>query len=239
MHMKQVTLLVDRYPTRDAYPFRLPVLQETRALEFTTPVTFFVGENGTGKSTLLEAMARRCGIHIWQGAPRTRLERNPYEGQLGRYLAVHWTDGPVPGSFFASQIFRHWAQLLDEMASADPGQLEYFGGRSLLTQSHGESLVSFFRARYRIKGLYLVDEPETALSPASQIRLVRMLKEMGEAGHAQFVVATHSPILLACPGARIWSFDSAPVSEVAYEDTPHFRLYRDFLTDRDRFLAGE
>jgi len=100
-------------------------------------------------------------------------------------------------------------------------------------------LMSFFAARYRIKGLYLLDEPETALSPRSQVHLVQLLREAAEAGHAQFIVATHSPLLLSCPGAQILSFDHVPVKEVACEDTDHHRLYAAFFRDPAAFLAGE
>ena len=170
MHLASVTLHPAKYPTRDFYPFNLRVLQQTERIPFTSPVTLFVGENGSGKSTLLQAIAHACGIHLWRETERRRLAPNPYEDVLCNYLTVEWTDGKVPGSFFGSDIFHHFRQILDEWAAADPGQLDYFGGRSLMTQSHGESLMSFFRSRYRLKGLYLLDEPETALSPKQSAR---------------------------------------------------------------------
>lgn len=231
MHLASVTLHPERFPVRDRYPFSLPQLQRLGTLAFDAPVTFFVGENGSGKSTLLEAVALRCGIHIWRDDSRLRVEHNRYEKRLTEYLEAAWVDGKVPGSFFGADIFRNFAQLLDEWASNDPGQLEYFGGHSLLTLSHGQSLLAFFRSRYRIKGLYLLDEPESALSPRSQLELLRILAREGAAGHAQFIVATHSPILLACPGATIWSFDEAPPRRVPYAQTDLLRLYREFLAD--------
>ncbi len=238
MHLLSVTLHPERYPISERYPFRLPVLQQTRDLPFETPVTLFVGENGTGKSTVLEAIALKCGIHIWRDAEHTRFEYNPYEHRLCDYLTLEWTDGRVPGSYFGSDIFRHFALALDGWAANDPGQLEYFGGKSLLTQSHGQSLMSFFRARYQRPGLYFLDEPETALSPKSQLELLGLLVEMSEAGHAQFLIATHSPMLLACPGATIYSFDRAPVSRIDYEETDHYRVYQEFMADRTVFLGA-
>jgi predicted ATPase len=202
-------------------------------------VTFFVGENGSGKSTLLEALCRRCGIHIWRDASRTRYEINPYEERLYQYLTVEWSNGRVPGSFFGSDIFNFFVESLDEWAAADPAMLDYFGGKSLVTQSHGQSLLSYFEARYRLKGLYLLDEPETALSPRSQLALVKILRDMGRAGHAQFIVATHSPILLACPGATIYSFNQIPVRSIRYEETDHYRLYKGFMDNRHSFLADD
>jgi len=233
MHLKSVSLYPDKYPTREYYPFNLKVFHETKSIEFKTPVTFFVGENGTGKSTLLEALAHSCGIHIWRGITRTRYEKNPYDEQLHKAISVQWANGKVPGSFFASQIFRNFTAMLDEWAAADPGTLKYFGGKSLVSQSHGQSLMSFFRSRYRIEGLYFLDEPETALSPKSQIELLKLLEETGRAGHAQFIVATHSPIIMACPGADIFSFDTVPVQKIGYEETEHFRTYKQFMDDRN------
>lgn len=232
MHVQSVTLLSSKFPAADVYPFNLPVFQKTQHLSFTTPVTLFVGENGSGKSTLLQAISHACGIHIWQEAGRTRYKHNPYEDKLGDYLSIEWMDGKVPGSFFGSENFRHFRQILDEWAAADPGQLDYFGGRSLLTQSHGESLMSFFTSRYQIKGLYLLDEPETALSPRNQIRLIELMTKASDAGHAQFVIATHSPILLACPCALIYGFNQGSIQPIRYQDTEHYQIYKSFLENR-------
>ena len=151
-------------------------------------------------------------------------------------MRIEWTNGRVPGSFFASEIFQNFAQLLDEWATTDPGVLEYFGGSSLMTQSHGQSLMSFFQSRYQIKGLYLLDEPETALSPRSQLNLMKLLRRASAAGHTQFVIVTHSPILLALPEAKIYSFDSAPVNPIDYEDTEYYQVFKSFMEDREKYL---
>ena len=239
LHLKEVRLLTDQYPTRNHYPFNIDVLRQTRSIKFSSRVTFFIGENGSGKSTLLEAIARRCNIHIWSGVENTRVDPNPYEQMLMLYLKVEWSDGMVPGSFFSSQIFRNFAQLVEMWEADNPGQIDYFGGKSFLTQSHGQSLMSFFKARYKIKGLYLMDEPETALSPKSQIELLQFLKGMSRMGHAQFIIATHSPILLACPGSIIYSFDHSPVKTIHYEDTEHYQVYKNFMENPDPFLKEE
>ena len=238
MHLQAVTLRNDEYPTEDHYPFNLPVLRATSAVRFTAPVTFFVGENGSGKSTLLEAMAGRCGIHIWRDPDTRRMDYNPYEEALTDFISVQWANGRVPGSFFGSDIFGHFASAVEGFAKADPGQLKHFGGKSLITQSHGQSLMSYFRSRYQLKGLYLLDEPETALSPKTQLELLKLIIETSGAGHAQFIIASHSPILLACPGATIYSFDSLPLEPVAYEQTDHYRIYKDFMADRSAYLRA-
>ena len=239
LHLKEVRLLSEKYPSRDRYPFNIDVLQKTRSMPFSSPVTFFVGENGSGKTTLLEAVARRCHIHIWSGAENTRVDPNPYEEMLFLYIEVEWADGIIPGSFFSSQIFHNFAELVEMWEADNPGQIEYFGGKSLLTQSHGQSLMSFFRARYKIKGLYLLDEPETALSPKSQLELLKLLREMGALGHAQFIIATHSPILLACPGSVIYSFDHTPLKSIQYEDTEYYRIYKTFMENPSQYFKEE
>jgi predicted ATPase len=236
MHLKSITLHPEKYPTREAYPFNQLLFQQQDRLEFTAPLTFFVGENGTGKSTLMKAICQKSGIHIWRDENMARYKHNPYEQQLQNYLSLEWMAGRVPGSYFGSDIFEYFTRALDEWAATDAGQLRYFGGESLLTKSHGQSLMAFFRARYKIEGLYLLDEPETALSPKSQLELLDLLLRMSACGHAQFIIATHSPILLGCPGAVIYSFDTVPLRRVEYEQTEHYRIYRDFLQDRSPYV---
>jgi predicted ATPase len=239
MHLKRITLFPEKYPTKDHYPFNQAIFQTVASIAFGAPVTFFVGENGTGKSTLLTAICKKCGIPIWQGIGGTRYEPNPYEKVLHLFMEVKWTNGSVPGSFFSSETFKDFAKYLDEGAAANPEILEYFGGESLITQSHGQSLMSLFRSRYKIKGLYFLDEPETALSPKSQLELLTILNDMSKAGHAQFIIATHSPILLACPGADIYSFDQMPVKRIRYEETEHYKIYRDFMQNQDPYLPNK
>jgi predicted ATPase len=164
---------------------------------------------------------------------------NPYEETFFLYIEVEWTDGIVLGSFFSSQIFRNFAQLVDEWEADNPGQIDYFGGKSLIAQSHGQSIMSFFKSRYKIKGLYLLDEPETALSPKSQVELLRLLQEMSALGHAQFIIATHSPILLACPESVIYSFDHSPIKTIHYEDTEHYQIYKSFMESPTKYLSED
>ena len=237
MHLNSVAIDSDHFPDIDRYPFNLDLFRQTRSLAFNTPVTFLVGENGSGKSTLLQAIARKCNIMIWHGDRRPRADYNPHEEALYRFIKVEWAANSVPGSYFASQIFRNFAQILDEWASTDPGLLSYFGGESLMTQSHGQSLMAFFRSRLKIKGIYFLDEPETALSPRSQLDLLSLLTRLSKTGIAQFIIATHSPIIMACPGAMIYNFDHLPVVPVVYRDTEHYRVYRDFMADPDKFIS--
>jgi predicted ATPase len=236
MHLNYITLRPAEFPTDELYPFNLAVLRRTRKITFPTPVTFFIGENGTGKSTLIRAICQRCNIFIWEDSERLRYEPNPYLDKLYRYLDAGWEDGPVPGSFFGSQIFQDFARFLDVMAHATPKMLDYYGGHSLMTRSHGESYLQYFAAMYQVKGLHFLDEPETALSPKSQLRLLRLLNNMTRDGHAQFIIATHSPILLALPGATIYSLDRAPIKRIEYEKSEYFTVYKDFLEHREKYL---
>jgi predicted ATPase len=237
MWVNRVAIRSAGFPRRDCYPFDLPWLQNDPELRFTSRVVFFVGENGSGKSTLLEAIVRRADIPIWTREKSHIAHGNPYETRLFEHLELEWSDGRISGSYFSAETFRDRAEFLDDVSLVDPGQLKYFGGRIILNQSHGEGMLTFFRGRYAIRGLYLLDEPEAALSPSSQLELARMLHRYAADGHAQFVVATHSPILLALPSAQLFGFTPDRIEETAYTDTAHFRLYRDFMTDPGKSFA--
>ena len=232
MHVQRLTLCPERFPAEKKYPFNLDVLKKTKSLVFSSPVTFFLGENGSGKSTFLRAMARCCGLHIWGGFDQKWRSEEP----LCEAMDVEWAGERTPGSFFSSQVFYNFARILDEWTESDTHMLDYFGGRSLVTLSHGQSLLAYFEARYRIPGLYLLDEPETALSPRSQLALLKILTRMSRAGHAQFIIVSHSPILLACAGAQLLSFNGPEVTVVEYEQTDYFRFYRDFLNHHRDYL---
>ena len=238
MHIRSISFLHETFPATNCYPFSLEVFRKTAGMAFHAPVTFFIGENGTGKSTLLRAIASCCDIHIWEEHVGLRDPKNRYEDQLHRSLRIEWEDGKVSGSFFAAENFRHFAEALDQWGMADAGCLDYFGTGSLIVKSHGQSHMSFFENRFNRKGLYLLDEPENALSPKRQLELLRLLRQFSLRGDVQFIIATHSPILLALPGAEIYSFDAAPIRKLAYEDTDYYQIYRDFLDNRAKYLDG-
>jgi predicted ATPase len=239
MHLEKVTLYRDHFPTDRYHPFNIPALRGTPEISFRRPVTFFVGENGSGKSTLLEAIARRCGIPLWDRPKRHIVHDNPYEGHLADFCAVRWRRDRVPGSLFRAENYREFADFIDDVALCDPGQLDYYGGHLLNTLSHGEGILGYFAGRCRRRGLYLLDEPESALSPANQVAFVRLLRELELLGDIQFLIATHSPILLAHPGAQIYSFGADRIREVNYKQTAHYQIYAQFLSDPEAFLARD
>ncbi|KAA8746937.1 AAA family ATPase [Paenibacillus sp. UASWS1643] len=230
MYLRSVELLSAKVENRDQYPFDIPAIRSLERLEITNNVTFFVGENGSGKSTLLEGIAHQCGFNTAGGGRNNTYETHASESSLGNYLRLAWLPKITNGFFMRSESFYQFASHVDEM----PESLPYYGGRSLHEQSHGESFLSLFVNRFSSKGIYLLDEPEAALSPARQLSLLRILHDLS--GTSQFIIATHSPILLGYPGAEILSFDDNHIQEVVYEDTDHYQITRSFLENRDRML---
>lgn len=229
MYLRSVELLSAKIEQPDQYPFHIPAIQSLERMEFTNNITFFVGENGSGKSTLLEGIAHQCGFNTAGGGRNNYFEIDAAESALGDYLRLSWLPKISNGFFMRSESFYQFASHVEEV-----GALEYYGGRSLHEQSHGESFLNLFVNRFNSKGVYLLDEPEAALSPARQLSLLRILHDLSDT--SQFIIATHSPILLGYPGARILSFDDGVIQEVAYEDTDHYQITRSFLENRDRML---
>lgn len=220
----------------DDYPFNLPWLDTDFSLDFSTPVTIIVGENGTGKSTLIEAIAALCGYDEAGGGKGYRpvdhsraLDRSG--ALLAQALRAAWLPKVTAGWFFRAESFFSVARFLDEAArdahAAPPDFLSF---------SHGEGFVRFFEERMSRQGIYFLDEPESALSPRRQLELLRLLHDIQRSAQAQIIMATHSPILMAVPGARLLEITRAGLADTALRDTRHFQLYRDFTTDPEDFV---
>ena len=247
-----------------AFPFDLAALEGVSELTFATSVTLLVGENGSGKSTLLEALAiasraTTAGTAEAHDDPTLAGVR-----ALAATLRLTWTNRTHRGFYLRAEDFFGFARRVAAMRSGleaeldrideeyadrpglardlarsphlrELGELERRYGAGLDAQSHGESFLRFFRARFVPGGVYFLDEPEAPLSPTRQLALLAMFRELVEAD-CQLIVASHSPILLAQPGATIWTFDDGPIRPVAYDDLEHVRLTRDFLADPGAFL---
>lgn len=213
------------------HPFTLPLLeQEAFELTFTTPVTFLVGENGSGKSTLLEGLAWALGFNA-QGGNRDSSYAEGADGHpLGRALRLSWRQRVSDGFFLRAETFFNFATYLEEVGST----FVAYGGKSLHQQSHGEAFLALFENRIE-DGVYLLDEPEAALSPGRQLTFLSILYHLASMKVAQFVIATHSPILLTLPGATVLSIEEGQLREVSYRDTEHYQLTRDFLNAPERY----
>ena len=202
------------------------------------PVTFLVGENGTGKSTLLEGVAVACGFNPEGGTRNFSFSTRATHSELGEYLTPARKRYPKDGFFLRAESFYNVATNIDELDKTParaPRLIDSYGGVSLHCQSHGESFLALVQNRFGGKGLYLLDEPEAALSPS---RLLTLMGEMDQLVKAdsQFIVATHSPILMAFPGARIYELSEAGLRAVEYQETEHYQLTKRFLDNPERML---
>jgi len=227
----------DRLPQDPAYPYNLPFVAELD-LVFRQPVTFFVGENGTGKSTLIEAIAALSRLPVSGGGP-TELADNhgpELESPLSKVLRPSFRQKPRDGYFLRAEFQAHFASLLDAR-KRDPDfndatfrrdPYERYGGRSLHEQSHGEAFLAVLQNRIG-PGLYLFDEPESALSPQRQLALLALILDLVKTGRCQFIIATHSPILMTYPHAQIMSFDKVPLRAISLEETSHYQITKGIL----------
>ncbi|WP_371225233.1 AAA family ATPase [Roseovarius sp. 2305UL8-3] len=235
--LQRVVLLPDIMAEKSDYPFDLPWLsQDDFELRFTTPVTIIVGENGTGKSTLIEALAALSGYDEAGGGKGYRpVDHSRAIDKSGAELAdairAGWLPKITDGWFFKAESFFSVARYLDDAAREGGGAPPDF-----LSWSHGEGFVRFFEERMSRQGIYFMDEPESALSPKRQLELVRILHRIQEAAKSQVIMATHSPILMALPGARVLEVSSRGISQVDYRDTQHFKLYQSFTVDPEDFI---
>ncbi|KOF08963.1 ATPase AAA [Planococcus glaciei] len=236
MFLKRISLMREQVPDFSQYPFDIPSIASFDQLNLASPVTFFVGENGSGKSTLLEAIADKCGFNTAGGGRNNTYETHAAESELGDYVRLSWMPKVSNGFFMRAESFYHFASHIDELQRDGNDAYRSYGGRSLHAQSHGESFLSLFMNRFNGQAIYLLDEPEAALSPQRQLTFLRIMHELAEEEECQFIIATHSPILLGYPGAQILSFDGGAIEEIGYEETDHFKITKYFLDHREKFL---
>ncbi|HVK72916.1 MAG TPA: AAA family ATPase [Kofleriaceae bacterium] len=236
--VRSVSLVRDKIEQPDTYPFTLPAVQALDGLEL-APVTYFIGENGSGKSTILEALAVASGFNAEGGTTNFNFATRRSESPLHGCLRLARTPRrPRTGFFLRAESFYNVAteiERLDREGGGGRPIVDSYGKRSLHEQSHGESFLALVNNRFGPNGLYILDEPEAALSPSRQLSLLIRFHELVRQG-SQLVIATHAPIVLAYPGATIYRLDGDGIAKVDYDDTEHVSLTRDFLDDRERYL---
>jgi predicted ATPase len=230
-YLRTLRMLSDRIANQE-FPFTLPFARPDFQLEFVEPVTMFVGENGTGKSTLLEAIAAQSGFGPQGGNPNHRFAGTRSDHGLEAALRLSWLPKVTRGFFFRAESFFNFASFIDEVSP------EHDGVRELHRLSHGEAFLSVFGSRFddAKPALYLLDEPEAALSPQRQLEFLALLDQRRRSGRSQWIIATHSPILLAYPDRDLLLFGHRGISRTRYEETPHAQLFEAFSRDPSGYL---
>jgi len=215
----------------EEYPFCIPSVRHLKRLEFHPSVTFFIGENGAGKSTLLEAIATKYGFNAEGGSKNFNFATEPTHSALNEHIRLERGVGrPSDGFFLRAESFYNLASEIDRL-----GVVHSYGGKSLHGQSHGEAFLSLLQHRFQGDGVYILDEPEAALSPQRQLSVLTLFHRLVR-HHSQLIIATHSPILMAYPNARIYLFSESGISEVQYTETEHYQITRDFLNRHERMM---
>lgn len=240
-YILRIGLKRDKVSSFENYPFSLPAVRGLDQLEPHPKVTFFVGENGSGKSTLLEAIAVAMGFNPEGGSKNFRFGTRTSHSVLHAHLRIaKGVRRPKDGFFLRAESFFNVAteiERMDEEPSFDPPVISYYGNHSLHEQSHGESFMALLVNRFGGNGVYLLDEPEAALSPQRQLAALARIHEL-VCADSQFIIATHSPILMAYPDAWIYQFTERGAVRVAYEDTEHYQVTRSFMMNPERMLQA-
>lgn len=238
-YLLEVRLRREAVESFDKYPFSLAAVRPLESIELHSAVTFFVGENGSGKSTLLEAIAVASGFNAEGGSKNFRFGSRDSHSELHRFLRMSkGVSRPSDGFFLRAESFFNVATEIERL-DAEPGNGPpigpAYGGRSLHEQSHGEAFLALLLNRFRGHGLYLLDEPEAALSPNRQLSVLTRIHDLVQQ-KSQFIIATHSPILMAYPDAFIYNFSSKGIERIEYEETEHYRVTSSFLSNPRRML---
>lgn len=238
LFIRGISLKRDRIPSFSVYPFRLPAVSALDEVRFSKPVTFFVGENGSGKSTILEAIASSYGFNPEGGTRNFNFSSYQSHSNLDDYLTViKGVFRPEDGFFLRAESFYNVASEIEklDMDGFNGKLIDSYGGVSLHEQSHGESFMSLFLHKFQGNSLYILDEPEAALSPARQLTMIARMHELVRQG-CQFIIATHSPIIMAYPAAEIYTLNEEGYSKVSYKETEHYQITKAFLDEPNRML---
>lgn len=238
-YVRSVSLKVDEVPSFRSYPFNLPSFKNLDKIDLHPKVTFLIGENGMGKSTLLEAIAVGLGFNAEGGSYNFNFSTYDSHSELGNYLRiVKGVERPQDGFFLRAESFYNVASNIEEMdreVMGGPKVIHSFGGQSLHEQSHGEAFFSTFLHRFRGNGLYILDEPEAALSPLRQMSMLTRIHDLVKE-NSQLIIATHSPIIMAYPDAAIYEFSDEGIFKRELEETNHYRIMKQFFEGRSRMI---
>jgi predicted ATPase len=241
--LKKITLLRDKVEDWNCYPFTVPIIRNFETLSFSSRIVFFAGENGTGKSTLLEAIAAHYGFGREGGTrnfTNNSTNSNLSTDALRKALRLSFDKRTGSGYFLRAESFFNSVTYMDQLDAEPafaPPISAFYGGRSLHERSHGETFFTLLDLKFRRNGLFLLDEPEAALSPQRQLGFLVLIHDVHKKfKDAQFIISSHSPILLGYPEAQIFSFDREKLREVSYEDLPSVQISRRFLNRREHFL---
>lgn len=237
-YIRRLVLKREEIPSFREHPFNLPMVKQLGDLSFHPQVTYIIGENGMGKSTLLEAIAIAAGFNPEGGTLNFRFSTYDSHSQLADALRlVRGVSKPKDGFFLRAESFYNVASYIEELdrEGPEPRVIDSFGGKSLHEQSHGEAFFSTFIHRFGGKGLYILDEPEAALSPIRQMSMLTRIHDLVN-NQSQFIIATHSPIIMAYPNAVIYEITDEGIHETPLEQTGHFRIMKQFFDDKDRYL---
>jgi predicted ATPase len=237
-YLKRVWLDPSRIREREAYPFCLPILHDDFELRFDRAITIIVGENGAGKSTLLEGIAVLAGYDEAGGGKGYMPvdHSDAFEemgGQLSTALRASWLPKITRGWFFRAESFFSVARYLDQAARETDGRPPDF-----LSYSHGEGFLRFFKERCQQQGIFIFDEPESALSPSRQMEFLKLMRRMDDIGHCQIIMATHSPMLMAYPNAQLLRLSKYGLEPVSVRDTDHYKVMREFCEDPAGFVEA-
>lgn len=231
-YLKELILNRDQVPSFDEYPFSIPAIRNLETLKFHPNVTFLVGENGTGKSTILESIAYALRLNLEGGNRNTTFETTDTDSELfNRISLIRTHRTPKDLYFLRAESFYNVATLMDDL----PEYLQSYGGKSLHAQSHGESFLSVLNHKLKGNGVYLFDEPEAALSPTRQMSALTVIHRLVNQ-NSQFVIATHSPIILAYPHSIIYRLTEEGIEETTYQETEHYTVTREFLNKPEKML---